>query len=1129
MNFVRYALLTLMIMVLAQTAMSQSVAFKIPISVKDARGHTGTMYFGVHPNATYCIDTLLCDFYDQTCITEGALPPENTLCDTCFEWRFVDTRGFNSDCMDLGIDNDIRHFTDTTQVDTFQIQFKSNFSSVMYPLTFHWPKTLSYYADSMKFRDGLGLGFDLFPPANMLTVDSIKITNSALKLFRVYMYGPKPLPPLLSPPLLTSPSDNATGQSQTVTLNWSLVSGAGQYRLQVSTDSLFSSFVFNDTLFATSKQISGLSELAKYYWHVSALNVLGVGTYQSAPFRFSTSGNAPALVSPPDNQTNIPTSTTLTWNKGSYTAQYQLQVSTDQAFATTFLDVSAIAETTKAVNGLSNCTPYYWRVKASNANGVTPYSSARKFTVAEATPSVPVLVSPASDQNNVALSPTLSWTGDICAQTYTLQVRLDDSTSGTLVFNSSVGTASQALSNLRQRADYYWRVNAANDAGTSAFTEYRKFTTILFPPAVPTLKAPADGGTVNPSATFSWVSNPYADSYRLQVSQVSNFSSTFFDDSTITDSTQLVSGLVNCVTYYWRVNAKNTAGTSAFSASRNVNVIESVPTVPVLDGPTDNEINVGFDTTLTWHRTDVCSKSYRIQLALDSNFTILVYNDSTVNQSFNVVGLQGLTDYYWHVRAVNPTGQSAYSSFFRFKTTGNTPPSKPTLLTPLNGQGDVLMNPTLTWQTAARATSYRLQVALDTAFTILVVNDSTITTTSDSIGPLLNSTCYYWRVNAKNTEGTSAFSDTWKFCTLYPPSTPVAIVPLDGASHVSVTTNVQWSLADRADLYHLQVARGSDFTNLQFEDSTLASPNWSFAAHPLGSNRMYCWRARAKNASGWGSWSSTACFTTEYSGVADFTIALAVSETGPARDTLRFGIKPGATMGIDPSIGEFELPPRKFGMFDTRFIGSLLGEGIVLSIHPFVGFTQVDTFMFEFQPGIGSYPIQLSWSTSAVQEICDSMLLVDNFGGNTTHVWMNISSSISITNVNVSSLNIIEYGAKPKIVDVKQPEVVEIPKGFMLYQNYPNPFNPTTQVQFSTDHRAQIRVAVYDVLGREMTELANGMYSEGIYTLTWDGRNRQGSSLPSGVYYVRMLGKAVFEGNENEQYFSSSRKMLMLK
>ncbi len=86
-------------------------------------------------------------------------------------------------------------------------------------------------------------------------------------------------------------------------------------------------------------------------------------------------------------------------------------------------------------------------------------------------------------------------------------------------------------------------------------------------PSVPTLVSPANGATNQPlTVTLGWNPASGATSYRLQVSADSLFGSTILDDSTITGTSRLTGTLNNSTPYYWRVRAKNIAGTSGWSA-----------------------------------------------------------------------------------------------------------------------------------------------------------------------------------------------------------------------------------------------------------------------------------------------------------------------------------------------------------------------------------------------------------------------------------------------------------------------------------------------------------------------------------------------------------------------------------
>jgi len=73
------------------------------------------------------------------------------------------------------------------------------------------------------------------------------------------------------------------------------------------------------------------------------------------------------------------------------------------------------------------------------------------------------------------------------------------------------------------------------------------------------------------------------------------------------------------------------------------------------------------------------------------------------------------------------------------------------------------------------------------------------------------------------------------------------------------------------------------------------------------------------------------------------------------------------------------------------------------------------------------------------------------------------------------------------------------PLEYSLSQNYPNPFNPSTTMRFSIGAASHVRLAVYDILGREVAVLADGAMQPGSHSVEWNA-----SSVPSGVYFYRI-------------------------
>ncbi|MFI5253715.1 MAG: T9SS type A sorting domain-containing protein [Bacteroidota bacterium] len=89
----------------------------------------------------------------------------------------------------------------------------------------------------------------------------------------------------------------------------------------------------------------------------------------------------------------------------------------------------------------------------------------------------------------------------------------------------------------------------------------------------------------------------------------------------------------------------------------------------------------------------------------------------------------------------------------------------------------------------------------------------------------------------------------------------------------------------------------------------------------------------------------------------------------------------------------------------------------------------------------------------------------------------------------------------------------EIPKEYHLYQAYPNPFNPTTTIRFDLPAASNVSLKIYDVLGREVGNLADGRRQAGRYEVQWNA-----ASYASGVYFYRL---------QTERYIETKKLLLM--
>jgi hypothetical protein len=94
-----------------------------------------------------------------------------------------------------------------------------------------------------------------------------------------------------------------------------------------------------------------------------------------------------------------------------------------------------------------------------------------------------------------------------------------------------------------------------------------------------------------------------------------------------------------------------------------------------------------------------------------------------------------------------------------------------------------------------------------------------------------------------------------------------------------------------------------------------------------------------------------------------------------------------------------------------------------------------------------------------------------------------------------------------------------IPIAYTLHQNYPNPFNPITSLRYDLPEQAQVTLTVYDLMGREVTQLVNITQDAGYRSVQWNATDSFGKPVSAGVYLYQ-----VRSGD-----FVQTRKMVLLK
>ena len=126
-----------------------------------------------------------------------------------------------------------------------------------------------------------------------------------------------------------------------------------------------------------------------------------------------------------------------------------------------------------------------------------------------------------------------------------------------------------------------------------------------------------------------------------------------------------------------------------------------------------------------------------------------------------------------------------------------------------------------------------------------------------------------------------------------------------------------------------------------------------------------------------------------------------------------------------------------------------------------------------------------------------------------------------------------EYGSislSGQITDIILKKIRRLPTQYTLSQNYPNPFNPRTTLNYEIPEQGDVRLTVYDLLGKEIWNFNQSNLSVGYHSVQWNGIDNDGSPLASGcyLYQLKVSSTSAF-GSKPEQLFVQTRKMVLLK
>jgi hypothetical protein len=304
-------------------------------------------------------------------------------------------------------------------------------------------------------------------------------------------------------------------------------------------------------------------------------------------------------------------------------------------------------------------------------------------------------------------------------------------------------------------------------------------------------------------------------------------------------------------------------------------------------------------------------------------------------------------------------------------------------------------------------------------------------------------------VQGLNEGGAGPWSTIWSFtANIQAPNIPALVQPLNNSQGTEVNPVLTWNPADRADYYHLMVAKTNDFSSGITIDRD--SINATSSPMPeLDANVTFYWRVEAINDGGSGGWSD----------VWNFTTALSV----PGKPDLVFPPSGQQDLTLTPTFiwsRATNASSYKFQISSTQFFNP---EDIILSESSLTDTT------YKVAAGVLDSNTQYFWQITS-QNILGT-------GESLKYRFRTGNGKVSVYEINAHSID-NEY----------------------LIQNYPNPFSDRTNIVFKVLTSDFVSVRLYNSLGVEVSTILNEFLDAGTYRIEFVN-----NGLPNGIYYYKLF------------------------
>ena len=456
----------------------------------------------------------------------------------------------------------------------------------------------------------------------------------------------------------------------------------------------------------------------------------------------------------PDNLTLSVVSQTqidLSWqdNSNNETGFKIERSANDQTNYTQIATVGA-GVTTYQDNGLNAYTVYFYRIRAYNGDGNSDFSDPNTETTLPNPPTAP---------DNLAATPIsstqieLTWQDNSGNETgFKLERSKGDNANFTEVATIAKNTLTYQDQNLEAATTYFYRVRAINTGGNSGYSTQLETRTQNPPPPQAPSSITAQA-TSNTEVQLTWQDNATTET-GFTIERSRGDANNFVEVTTVAANTTAYTdqNLTEITDYFYRVRAVNAGGGSAYTSIVSVKTQLGVPVAPSgLSATPLSQTKI----QLAWQDNSTTETGYKVERKQvgEANFIEIANNLNAGTTTYeDATGLVAQTTYVYRVRALNATGNSAYTTEANATTWINVPQTPTDFTATPISQSEIK----LAWQDMATTeTQYILEVSVgNTGSYELVMNlaaNSTGLTDQNRIPEI----AYHYRFVAQYSGGNS--------------------------------------------------------------------------------------------------------------------------------------------------------------------------------------------------------------------------------------------------------------------------------------------------------------------------------------------------------------------------------------